>query len=462
MTGQPAFRQIPGVDEVLCDRRVAELCEAFSRQVVVAIVRRHLAGIRESIASEGRSPTFEAVVSSIVAEAETMGSLSLRPVINATGVILHTNLGRAPLSAEARMAAELASWGYNNLELDLESGKRGSRQDHVERILCELSGAEAALVVNNNASAVLLALTALARRKEVIVSRGQAVEIGGGFRIPEVMRESGARLVEVGTTNCSYVEDYERAITSRTAALMQVHSSNFKIAGFTHTVSLAELVELGGRHSLPVLDDVGSGCFIDTTEFGLDPEPRVQDSIAAGAALVFLSGDKLLGGPQAGIILGRGELVGRLKKHPLARAVRIDKARVAALSATLIHYIKGEALDRIPVLRFIAAPLSEIEVRAERWAQSLGKAAAVVPGESVVGGGSLPGGTLPTRVVAVRPAKKSGVGMLASLLRQNTPPVVGRVEKDALLLDPRTVFPEEEEDLLAAVRRAIARLEGRP
>jgi len=453
--GESAFREIPGVDEVLCEGRVTQLCGVLSREVVVTLVRRRLAEIREFIGSGGRAPSLEEMVDSIVAEARVLGSLSLQPVINATGVVLHTNLGRAPLSIEALRAAELASRGYSNLEFDLGSGRRGSRHDHVEHILCHLTGAEAALVVNNNASGVLLALTALARRKEVIISRGQAVEIGGGFRIPEVMRESGARLVEVGTTNCSYVEDYERAITPRTAVLLQVHSSNFKVTGFTHGVSLEELVELGRRHSISVLDDVGSGCLVDTTEFGLDPEPRVQNRISAGADLVFLSGDKLLGGPQAGIIVGRKELVGRLRKHPLARAVRIDKARIAALSVTLAHYLRGEALDKIPVLRFIATPLSEIEGRAERWARFLGEAAVVMPDESVIGGGSLPGGTLPTRVVAIRLSGKAGIESLARMLRRHTPPVIARVDKDALLLDPRTVFLEEEETLLTAVRQSL-------
>jgi L-seryl-tRNA(Ser) seleniumtransferase len=453
------FRQLPSVDEVLCDDRVSELCEAFSRQTIVALVRRRLAEIRESMSTGGEAPSFEALLTSIVTEARDIGSLSLQPVINATGVILHTNLGRAPLSAEALRASELASRGYSSLEFDLGSGKRGSRQVHMERLLCQLTGAEAALVVNNNASGVLLALSALARRKEVIISRGQAVEIGGGFRIPEVMRESGAKLVEVGTTNCSYVEDYERAITSRTAALLQVHSSNFKITGFTHGVSLEELVELGQRHNIPVLDDIGSGCLIDTTDFGLEPEPQVQSSISAGSALTFFSGDKLLGGPQAGVILGRKELISRLRKQPLARAVRIDKARVAALSVTLIHYLKGEALEQIPVLRFISTPLSEVEGRARRWAQFLGKSAAVIPEESVVGGGSLPGSALPTRVVAISLTGRARIEDLARRLRRHKPPIVARVEKDALLLDPRSVFPEEEEILLKAVREALAYLE---
>ncbi len=446
--------RFPSVDKVLSEGRVRELCKAFPRELVVNLIRRKLADARREAMRGGPIPSVEEVASWVEAKANELGSLTLRRVINATGVILHTNLGRAPLSREAIKAMEEASLGYCNLEFDLETGKRGSRQVHVEELLCQLTGAEAALVVNNNASGVLLALTALAKRKEVIVSRGQAVEIGGGFRIPEVMRQSGAKLVEVGTTNCTYLRDYEEAISPRTAALLRVHASNFRIIGFTHAVSLEELVELGRRYNLLVLDDLGSGCLIDTTRFGLDPEPRIQDSIAAGADLVFSSGDKLLGGPQAGLILGRRELIEKLRRHPLARAVRIDKVRLAGLAATLLHYLKGEALEKIPVLRMIAAPLEEIERRARRWAQAIGEAAEVISGESVVGGGSLPGSSLPTKLVSIRAGDKAH--RLAQKLRRNRPPIIGRVEKGSLVLDPRTVLPEEDDILIEAVRRALS------
>ena len=449
----PELSRFPSVDKVLSEGRVRELCKAFSCELVVNLIRRKLAAARQEAMRGGPIPSVEEVASWVEAKANELGSLTLRRVINATGVILHTNLGRAPLSREAIKAMEEASLGYCNLEFDLETGKRGSRQVHVEELLCQLTGAEAALVVNNNASGVLLALTALAKRKEVIVSRGQAVEIGGGFRIPEVMRQSGAKLVEVGTTNCTYLRDYEEAISPRTAALLRVHASNFRIIGFTHAVSLEELVELGRRYNLLVLDDLGSGCLIDTTRFGLDPEPRIQDSIAAGADLVFSSGDKLLGGPQAGLILGRRGLIEKLRRHPLARAVRIDKVRLAGLAATLLHYLKGEALEKIPALRMIAAPIEEIERRARRWAQAIGEAAEVIPGESVVGGGSLPGSSLPTRLVIIR--KRGKAHHLAQKLRRNQPPIIGRVEKNSLVLDPRTVLPEEDDLLISAVKRAL-------
>jgi L-seryl-tRNA(Ser) seleniumtransferase len=353
--------------------------------------------------------------------------------------------------------------GYCNLEFELDSGLRGSRDTHTEQLLCQLTGAEAALVVNNNASAVLLALTTLSKKKEVIVSRGQAVEIGGGFRIPEVMRQSGAKLVEIGTTNCTYAQDYEQAITPRTAALLRVHSSNFKVVGFTQSVTLEELVALGKRYNLPVFDDLGSGCLLDTTRFGLDSEPMVQQSITLGVDLALFSGDKLLGGPQAGIIVGKKQLVNKLRKHPLARAVRIDKIRLAGLVATLIHYLKGEAEEKIPVWRMISTPESELERRAGLWAQALGGLAQVIEGESMVGGGSLPGSTLPTRLVAIGGQRK-GKNMaqaLAQRLRCQEPPVVGRISENLLLLDPRSVLPEEDEAVLQSLRSAIAELRPR-
>jgi L-seryl-tRNA(Ser) seleniumtransferase len=352
------------------------------------------------------------------------------------------------------------SQGYCNLEFNLDSGTRGSRHVHIEQILCQLTGAEAALVVNNNAAATLLALTASARRKEVVVSRGQAVEIGDSFRIPEIMRQSGARLVEVGTTNCTYISDFEQAITPRTAVLMRVHSSNFSITGFTNEVTLEELVILGNHYGLPVLDDLGSGCFLDTTRFGLGPEPMVPQSIAIGSALTFFSGDKLVGGPQAGIIVGKKQFIDKLKKHPLARAVRIDKVRLAGLAATLIHYLKDEAVTNIPVWRMISAPLEEIDQRARLWAQTLDGLAQVTDGETSVGGGSLPGSTLPTRVVAIGgEGKRKGrnkAQILSQRLRCQEIPVIGRISGNALLLDPRSVLPEDDETVLQALRNLAA------
>ena len=325
---------------------------------------------------------------------------TLRPAINATGVIVHTNLGRAPLSAEARAAMDAVALGYSNLEYDLQAGRRGSRYVHAEELLCRLTGAEAALVVNNNAAALLLVLMAFARAREVIISRGQLVEIGGGFRIPDVMRQSGATLVEVGTTNRTYARDYEAAITETTAALMRVHRSNFRLTGFVHEPSLAEMVELAAERDVLLLDDLGSGTLLDTAPYGLAHEPTIQESVMAGATLVSCSGDKLLGGPQAGIILGQAGAIATLKKFPLTRALRVDKTTLAGLQATLRHYLLGEAADKVPVWRMISQDESTLQKRAKEWARKLGGlgvAAQVVPGRSTVGGGSLPGETLPTQ-----------------------------------------------------------------
>ncbi|GAI10298.1 unnamed protein product, partial [marine sediment metagenome] len=309
------FRHLPSVDRLISEERIRRLQELYPRASLVELIRQYLEHARLAIAAGNPCPSVDEIVESICAQVYALENPSLRPIINASGVILHTNLGRAPLSKEAISAMNGVANGYCNLEFDLDSGTRGSRYTHIEPILCQLTGAEAALVVNNNASAVLLALTALAKKREVIVSRGQAVEIGGGFRIPDVMRQSGAKLVEVGTTNCTYVTDYAQAINPRTAALMRVHSSNFRLMGFTHLVTLDELVTLSRQYDLPVFDDLGSGCFLDTTKFGLDAEPMVQRSIATGAGLVFFSGDKLMGGPQAGIIVGKKQFVDKLKKH---------------------------------------------------------------------------------------------------------------------------------------------------
>jgi L-seryl-tRNA(Ser) seleniumtransferase len=457
------FRSLPSVDKLLSDSRIKQLADSYPHDLLVDIIRQHLEHARRLISQDKPFPSSDGIIESICERVQQLASPRPRYLINATGVILHTNLGRAPLSQEAIAAMEEASRGYCDLEFNLDSGTRGARNAHIEQLLCQLTGAEAALVVNNNASAVLLGLTSLARRREVIVSRGQAVEIGGGFRVPEVMKQSGAKLVEVGTTNCTYAVDFEQAITPRTAALLRVHSSNFKVIGFSEMATLEELVALGNKHGIPVFDDLGSGCLLDTTQFSLDPEPMVQKSVALGVGLAFFSGDKLLGGPQAGIIVGKKQLVDKLKKHPMARAVRIDKIRLAGLGATLITYLKGEAIKAIPVWQMISAPLSEIETRAKVWAQEFGDQARVIDGESMIGGGSLPGGTLPTRLVAIgqqsKTTKEHGLAQtLAEMLRSQQPPVAGRISENVLLLDPRSVLPEEDQVIIRALRTAVNKL----
>jgi len=454
-----AYRGLPSVDRLLADSRVGALAAEYGVPTVTDLVRQHLDDLRRAIAAGRSCPTFDEIASSLVERAASTLALSLRPVINATGVIIHTNLGRAPLSDEALAAMAAVGRGYSNLEFDLEEGERGSRFVHLETALCQLTGAEAAIAVNNNASALLLALSALAQGREVIISRGQLVEIGGGFRIPDVMRQSGTRLVEVGTTNRTYLHDYEEAIGEETAAIMRVHASNFRLTGFTHSVPLAELAALAHQRSLLLFDDLGSGCLLDTTPFGLPGEPTPQESLAAGADLVLFSGDKLLGGPQAGIILGRQDLVSTLRRHAMARAVRLDKTSIAGLAATLLHYLRGEALGKVPVWRMISASLPDLERRAHRWARACRRAglpARVVEGRSMVGGGSLPEESLPTRLLALGGDGSLDVQALARRLREGEPPVVARIERDTLLLDPRTVDPRQDRILLKALHAPLA------
>ncbi len=454
MDVQRELRRLPSVDRLLQEPQVMELIRASGRELVVDVVRAVLEQARHAVLAGQPCPDTEALIAAVAQSLAEALRPTLRRVINATGVIIHTNLGRSPLSEAARRAMWEAGVGYSNLEYDLEQGRRGSRYYHAEALLCRLSGAPAALVVNNNAGAVLLVLSALARGKEVIISRSQLIEIGGGFRIPEVMAQSGARLVEVGTTNRTRLSDYERAITENTALIMRAHRSNFRIIGFTVEPSLGELVELGEKYHIPVVDDLGSGTLLDTAPFGLEHEPMVQESVRAGAALVTFSGDKLLGGPQAGIIVGRKELVEQLRHFPLTRALRVDKITLAGLQATLLHYLKGEALQAIPTWRMIARPLDELRATAERWAEALraaGLPAEVTAGQSAVGGGSLPGETLPTWCAAIAAPSPDD---LARRLRAHEPPVIALIQDDKLLLDPRTVQPDEEETLLQALIHA--------
>lgn len=459
------LRKLPSVDRVLSRSEIAELKHELPHNLIVAAVRAELEDARTVLrAGASEAPGPGAIARGAALRARLMAAPSLRPVVNATGVVIHTNLGRAPLS-DAAVKAIAAVSGYSNLEYDLDEGQRGSRYTHASQALRRVTGCEDALVVNNNAAALVLVLTALAAGREVILSRGQSVEIGGGFRIPDVMKQSGARLVEVGTTNRTYVRDYADALSEQTAALMRVHSSNFRIVGFTTTPGVEELAALARERGLLMLDDVGSGALLDTARFGLQPEPLVQDSLKAGADLVLFSGDKLLGGPQCGIIAGKAEAVARLRKHPLARALRVDKMTLSALEATLGSYIRGEAEREVPVWRMIAADEYHLKSTAESWAKRLASAlveADVVPGESAVGGGSLPGETLPTWLLRISapPGKKgesSKVGEYAARLRQLPVPVIGRIEEGALLLDPRTVLPGQEDTLIEGVVTVYAR-----
>jgi L-seryl-tRNA(Ser) seleniumtransferase len=440
-------RDLPSVDRLLQDERLSVL----PHDLAVAAAREVLDEARRAARNGGLYQAYAVgdlpgLVAQRVAD-ET--SPRLKSVLNATGVVIHTNLGRAPLSADAIQAATDAAAGYSNLEYDLAAGERGSRHNLVTDLLRRLTGAEDALVTNNNAAALLLILSTLAQGREAIISRGQLVEIGGGFRIPDVMRQSGAVLVEVGTTNRTYAADFVSAMTSQTALLLRVHASNFLQVGFIHQPSLEELVKVGAEHGVPVVDDLGSGALLDTSRFGLAREPMAQSSVAAGVALVAFSGDKLLGGPQAGIIVGRSAEVARLRRHPLMRAIRPDKLTLAALGATLAAYLRGGAEREIPVWRMICAPPETLRLRAEFLAAHLG--ASFVETRSAIGGGSLPGQTQPSWAVALRADSPDA---LAASLRNLDPPVIARIENGRVLLDLRAILPEQDTLLEQAVRAA--------
>ena len=447
-----SLRSLPSVDQLLQKPVVTSWIDEYGRPLALEALRWSMDEARQGYRQSKVIPTQDELLEHAQVLLETWTSPSLRQVINATGVILHTNLGRAPLSRSAIQAIQAVSTGYSNLEYDLVAGQRGSRLVHAESLLIRLTQAEAALVVNNNAAAVMLVLSALARRRAVVISRSQLVEIGGGFRIPDVMKQSGARLYEVGTTNRVHPADYQSAIDDASPALiLHAHRSNFRITGFTSEPSLTELAAIAHSAGIPLIDDLGSGALLDTAQFGLDHEPMVSESLASGADLVCFSGDKLLGGPQAGIIIGKADLITRLKKHPLARAIRADKLCLAGLSATLLHYLKDEATTEIPIWRMIATPIDTLRQRVENWVDALG-VGEVVPSQSTVGGGSLPDETLPTFALALSARSPNRT---LERLRAYQLPVIARLETDKVYFDPRTVLPEQESDLISAIRSTL-------
>ena len=448
------LRNIPSIDNLLTSHTSAELIAEFGRPLVLDALRAILDEIRAAYTKDNTKPIPPAATLLNLAGSrlEAWTQPTLYPVINATGVILHTNLGRAPLSPATIAAMDSVARNYSTLEFDMQTGKRGSRLIHAENIIKRITGAEAAIVVNNNASAVMLILSALANRRRVVIARSQLIEIGGGFRIPDVMKQSGAKLVEVGTTNKVHLADYKKAIEEEPIKLvMLAHRSNFKIIGFTQEPELAEIVDVAHKTNIPVVDDLGSGTLLATEKYGLIHERTVQESLAAGADIVSFSGDKLLGGPQAGIIIGRADLLAKIKKHPLARAVRADKVALAGITATLTHYLKDEAEREIPIWQMMSSTPAQIKNRAENWMKELGQGK-VIAGESTVGGGSLPGESLPTWLLALNVKKPDK--LLAQLRKQN-PPVIARTENDRILLDPRTVLPEQEGALLVALQNVL-------
>lgn len=461
------LRMIPKVDRLMLEPSLLNTERRNPRHLILRAVTQVLDELRDGIMTgeitQDSSLGIENVSRKVIERVTTIARPSLRPLINATGVVVHTNLGRSILAKKVLKRLKEFSAGYSNLEYDLNEGKRGSRYVHVENILKELTSAEAAMVVNNNAAAVLLSLDTIARGKEVIVSRGQLVEIGGSFRVPEVMRKSGACMVEVGTTNKTHLRDYENAITETTGMLLKVHTSNYQIIGFTKEVPLPELSALGRKHGIPVMEDLGSGCFVDFAEYGMPKEPTVQQALEAGADLVTFSGDKLLGGPQAGIILGRKDLVERIRKNQLTRALRIDKMTLVALEETLrIYREPRKAIKEIPTLRMIFTPYKTLAGRAERLRKMAGLlpeynfSMDIMEGASKVGGGALPGLNLKTRLLCLLPARLSAA-QLEVMLRENDPPIIARVEKDRVLMDVRTINVSE----LGIVAQALQRISGK-
>ena len=441
-----SFRAIPSVEAVLSELRGNA---TGPHALALEAARTAIARAREAVKAGASAPDL----ATISAEAEgilaRLARPSLRRVVNATGVILQTNLGRAPLSERAMAAMTEAARDYTNLEFDVAEGKRGSRHEHVRDLLRRTTGAEDGLAVNNNAAALLMALQVFARGREVIVSRGEAVEIGGRFRIPDVLRESGARLVEVGTTNRTYVQDYADAITEETAAILRVHRSNFQITGFTARPELGELAAVARERGVLLLDDLGSGCLVETADYGVEHEPTVRESLTGGADLTLFSGDKLLGGPQCGLITGRGELLAELRSHPLARALRVDKLTIAALNATLMAYVAGTEREEIPVWRMLALEQDQLEPRARAWAEAAGDEGRVVESRTMIGGGAAPGTGRPTWCAALR--TEQGAEWLARALREADPPVVARVEGGETLLDPRTVAESDDSDITTTI-----------
>lgn len=464
------FRYIPAVDDLLGTAEIAALLQRVPRAVVLGTIREEVAALRRTVALGQVTPPAGAdpgvffkqqLLEQILAGIQKNSRPGLRQVLNLTGVVLHTNLGRAVLAEEAILAIQGVARGYANLEMDLTTGKRGTRYAPLEELLVTLTGAQAALVVNNNAAAVLLSLSTLAQGREVIVSRGQLVEIGGSFRIPDVMVQSGARLVEVGTTNKTYLSDYSRAITPDTALLLNVHTSNYRILGFTRETSIAELVSLGQERDLPVMCDLGSGSLVESQTLGLPPEPTAQEAVKAGASVVTFSGDKLLGGPQAGIIVGQKKYIDKMKQNPLTRALRIDKSTVAALEATLQLYLDPEkALIKIPTLAMLTAKPEASDQKAQLLCGQLHREAGswadfnIVEVMSTVGGGALPTAQLPSRGVEISPRHISSTA-LAAALRETEPAVVGRLHDDKLILDVRTLQTGEEEALVRVLVQVL-------
>jgi L-seryl-tRNA(Ser) seleniumtransferase len=437
--------QLPAVQRVLEDAALQKYEPLLGR----VNVKQTIENVLDRVRASGADASYEAIVASAAARLDDLSGQALSAVVNATGIIVHTNLGRAPLAPEALDAVAEIARGYSNLEYDLSAGERGSRYARVGALVTEVTGAEASLVVNNCAAAVLLVLDTFAKGREVVVARNQLVEIGGGFRIPDVLQRSGATLVEVGTTNRVYIEDFERALSPRTALLLRTHPSNYRTEGFIHDAGAREMAELGRRAGIAVVEDLGSGALVDLAAYGAESERTVQNALGDGMGLVTFSGDKLLGGPQAGIIVGRSHLVGRLRANPLLRALRVDKMTLAALGATFQLYRGPSARERIPILRMLGVGIAELRRRADAYVAAI-PGAAVIESSAFIGGGALPQARIPSIAVAIATEKAD---LFAAKLRRGEPPIVARIEHGRVLLDLRTIAPMQDGDVIAAITR---------
>lgn len=460
MVKSKKLRTIPSIEEILQSEKLLDFITLLSRPLVTQVSRRVVDEVRKEIRKKGISFSKDKMVTRITEELEILSSVTLKPVINGTGVIIHTNLGRAPIGENVLKHISNISKNYSSLEYDLKKGRRGERTVILERLLCELSGAEGALVVNNNAGAVLLILSGLAKGKEVIISRGELVQIGGGFKIPEILGESGAIMKEVGTTNRTSLSDYGKAINKNTRMLLKVHKSNFWMSGFVEEVSIEELVKLGRKNRLLVVEDLGSGAVLYTENYGLGHEPRISEAVSSGADLVCFSGDKLLGGPQAGVIVGKRKYVEFLRRHPLYRALRVDKMVIAGLEQVVLSYLKKEE-EKIPIWKMISTSLDVLRKRGEGIKGKLKESeiqVSLIESKSTVGGGSLPGETLPTIVLSID--SQTPPAILAGKFRDLEYPIIGRIEKNRFVLDLRTVFPEQDEAIVEGIRITLGRTTG--
>ena len=451
------FRKIPSVERILSNKQIIKITDDLSRGYVTKVVQKELAKLKSESVEKNLplNTNIDEIIQIVKEQLNLETNFGPQNVINATGVILHTNLGRSTLSKESINSMIDIANNYSSLEYNISKGERGSRQKHLSSLLCNITGAESALTVNNNAAALILTLSTLAEGKEVIISRSESVEIGGGFRIPDILSSTGASLIEIGTTNRTYLKDYEKAINKNTAAIISVHASNFEITGFTHKPTLTEISSLAASNQIPLIHNIGSGCLIDTEPFGLVHEPTPEESIKNGASLVLFSGDKLLGGPQAGIIVGKLNLLDKISKNPMARAVRIDKFTMSSLQTTLNHYIKNEVTKKIPIWIMISQKKSSILNRVKKWQSACKIKTEICETQSTIGGGSLPGQLIPSFSLSIPETKNLTADQIARKLRKNNIPIISRIEHQKVFLDARTVFPKQDKTILSALDSII-------